>query len=332
MSSANFPRVESDGSGGISLTAGVIVCAYTERRWAEIVEGVNELSAQLGVGDQIILVIDHNERLLSRVREEFTSPQVRVLASKGTRGLSGARNTGIEACRQDLALFLDDDAIPQAGWIAAYRARFSESPDVVAVGGAVEPAWEGGSAPRWFPSEFGWVVGCDYRGLPASGLDIRNPIGASMAIRRSSLGIVGHFRDEVGRVGEIPAGDEETELSIRLRAAIPGSRIVRDTGPVVRHYVPRSRQRVRYFARRCYHEGRSKAAMTALVGTRAGLSSERTYVIKTLVRGIGIHVAQAVRGDLWGLPRAAMLPVGLACVTFGYVSGKLRLGFASVRS
>lgn len=295
------------------------MCAYTDKRWPELEAGIRELQRQVGPDDQVIVVIDHNPDLARNAAVKLADVHTRVVESTEEPGLSGARNTGIEACRGDVVLFLDDDAFPESGWLAAFRERFDSSPEIMAVGGAVRPNWEGGKAPRWFPPEFGWVVGCDYRGLPPSGAQIRNPIGASMGIRRVVFGLVGSFRDQVGRVGELPVGCEETELSIRLRRGIPGARIVRDTAPVVRHLVPMARQRPAYFVRRCYHEGRSKAAVSAMVGSEAALSSERTYVIKTLAGGVGRHVAAALRGDPWGLARAVMLPVGLVSTTGGFV-------------
>lgn len=303
---------------------GVVVCAYTEDRWHDLELGVRELVAQIGDRDVVIVVIDNNPALLSRCEQQLASKRVSVVANAGPQGLSGARNTGIETCDRDIVLFLDDDAFPLPGWIDAYRQRFGSSQEVVAVGGAVEPLWEGGRAPRWFPPEFYWVVGCDYRGLPTSGAEIRNPIGASMGIRRPAFDVVGTFNDEVGRVGALPVGCEETELCIRLRQQIPGIHIVRDTAPVVRHFVPATRQSLRYFASRCFHEGRSKAAMTAVVGASDGLSAERSYVIKTLVAGMGNHLWAVLHGDFAGLVRAVLLPVGLAITTYGYFTGQLR--------
>ncbi|MBP7971722.1 MAG: glycosyltransferase [Candidatus Nanopelagicales bacterium] len=317
--------VESTGP-----SIGVVVCAYTEDRWQDLELGVRELIAQVGDRDSVIVVIDNNPALLSRCQEHLAGPQVTVVANGGPQGLSGARNTGIGMCERDIVLFLDDDAFPLPGWIDSYRTRFASSQDVVAVGGAVEPRWEGGHAPRWFPQEFYWVVGCDYRGLPASGDEIRNPIGASMGIRRPVFEVIGTFNDEVGRVGALPVGCEETELCIRLRQEIPDIHIVRDTAPVVRHFVPKARQNLRYFASRCFHEGRSKAAMTAVVGASDGLSAERSYVIKTLVAGIGNHLGAVLQGDLAGLSRAILLPTGLAITTYGYVTGQLRARRAKV--
>ncbi len=82
-----------------------------------------------------------------------------------TPGLSGARNTGVSHATGDVVVFLDDDACPEPGWLDAYRRAFVD-PTCQVVGGAVEPVLGRGPGPAWFPDEFGWVVGCDYRGLP----------------------------------------------------------------------------------------------------------------------------------------------------------------------
>lgn len=305
-------------SSTLALSAGVIICAYTQARWDDLSAAVAELQRQVRDDDEIIVVIDHNDELLARSEREFAAHNVMVVANAGTQGLSGARNTGVSTCTSDITIFLDDDALPGPGWVDSYRAKFAGADDIAGVGGAVTAAWEGGSAPRWFPAEFGWVVGCDYRGLPDGGQEIRNPIGASMAIRQSYFNEIGGFSEAVGRVGTVPAGCEETELCIRLRQDHPDIRIIRDTDSVVYHRVPKARQTVKYFTSRCYHEGRSKAAMTSIVGSADGLSSERSYVVKTLVRGIGINLAAVGHGDIAGIARAVMLPVGLAATTFGY--------------
>ena len=119
-----------------------------------------------------------------------------MVANTGTRGLSGARNTGVDAASGDIVAFLDDDAAAADGWLAALTAPFAD-PHVVGTGGGAEPVW---TLPRpgWFPDEFGWVVGCSYRGLPVTRAPVRNPIGCNMAFRRAALLEVGGFRDEVG--------------------------------------------------------------------------------------------------------------------------------------
>lgn len=283
----------------------------------ELAAAVRAVTDQLGSGDELLVVVDHNEGLLRRVNAELPGHS---LPNRHVRGLSGARNTGALAASGDVVAFLDDDALPPRQWVQSWRAAFAAGSHVIAVGGAVVPRWHGGSAPRWFPPEFGWVVGCDYTGLPAAGSRIRNPIGASMAVRRAALLGVGGFSELVGRVGTLPVGCEETELGIRLAAAHPHGLIVRDVTAPVAHLVPPERQLVRYFVRRCYHEGRSKRMLSALAGRGAALASERRYATRVLPQAILRHLHALVRGDAYGLARAAAVVAGLAVTGIGYVT------------
>lgn len=303
----------------VTPTMTVVVCTYTAKRWPHLLAGVKTVAGQLRDGDELLVVVDHAPDVQARVEQEFTG--CTVLANSHGQGLSGARNTGVDAARGDVVAFLDDDALPGPGWLESLREPFAD-PSVTGVAGAVQPDWEGGQAPRWFPAEFGWVVGCDYTGLPRGGEQVRNPIGASMALRRAPVQAVGGFSELVGRVGALPVGCEETELSIRLAQADPGIRMVRDTVGSVLHLVPAERQRLRYFVSRCYHEGRSKAVLSRLVGTQQGLASERTYATRTLPLGVLRHAAAVLRGDLAGLARAGVIVVGLATTALGYLSAR----------
>lgn len=298
----------------------VVVCTYTDRRWPELAAGTAAVQAQLTPGDELIVVIDHNEQLRARVSAELPGT---VVANSHGQGLSGARNTGLDHATGEVVAFLDDDALPGAGWLESLRAPFTD-PAVTGVAGAVDPAWEGGVAPRWFPLEFGWVIGCDYVGLAGDGEQVRNPIGASMALRRAPVVEAGGFSELVGRVGTLPVGCEETELSIRLAQRDPAVRVVRAGTHPVAHLVPRGRQTVRYFVSRCYHEGRSKAVLARLVGTQQGLAAERAYTTRTLPVGVLRHLAAVARGDLAGLARAALIVLGLGTTGVGYLSAARR--------
>ncbi len=298
----------------------VVVCTYTDRRWSELAAGTAAVQAQLRSGDELVVVIDHNEELRARVSAELPGT---VVANSHGQGLSGARNTGLDHATGEVVAFLDDDALPGAGWLESLRAPFTD-PAVTGVAGAVAPAWEGGVAPRWFPLEFGWVIGCDYLGLAGDGERVRNPIGASMALRRAPVVAAGGFSELVGRVGTLPVGCEETELAIRLAQRDPAVRVVRAGTHPVAHLVPRDRQTVRYFLSRCYHEGRSKAVLARLVGTQQGLAAERAYTTRTLPVGVLRHLAAVGRGDLAGLARALLIVLGLGTTGVGYLSAARR--------
>ncbi|MEZ5258000.1 MAG: glycosyltransferase family 2 protein [Ilumatobacteraceae bacterium] len=154
------PLPASDRSSLPSIA--VVVCAYTENRWDELVACVEALRNQTVPPAEQFVVIDHNEALFSRARAEFT--ELTVLENAGDQGLAGARNTGIAAATADVVAFVDEDATPALDWIERMAANFADD-DVLGVGGPIEPMWLGGR-PAWFPDEFLWIVGCTYRGLP----------------------------------------------------------------------------------------------------------------------------------------------------------------------
>lgn len=312
-------EVRAPAEPGIS----VVVCAYTEDRWAALTDACRSVVAQLGPRDELILVIDNNERLYARA--QLALRRVLVVRNSGARGLSDARNTGVTASTQDIVAFLDDDAVPRPGWLGHIRSSFDDSTTAV-VGTRVLPRWQGGDrAPRWFPAEFGWVVGCGYRGQPTRRENIRNPIGASMAIRRSVLHTVGGFSRVVGRVGALPVGCEETELCIRLVQRMPHLNVVFDPRAAVDHLVPRQRQNLRYFLRRCFYEGCSKRAVARLRGSDAALSAERTYVRRVLPAALLRGVSPArLRHDPAELLRAGTVLLGLTSTICGYTYATLK--------
>ncbi|MDS1113147.1 glycosyltransferase [Gordonia westfalica] len=299
--------LREEGVGVIRLS--VVICCYTQRRRPQLDAAIVATIAQLGADDELIIVVDHNPELF----DDLTAgaPELTVVANAGARGLSEARNTGTVAASGDVVVFLDDDACPTPGALDAVRTRMRDA-GVVAVGGAVEALWET-AAPRWFPDEFGWVVGCDYRGLPDHGAAIRNPIGAAMAVRRHALLGIGGFSPALGRRGTLPAGCEETLMGIALRERDPDAGIVRDTTFRVTHFVPDDRGTFGYFTSRCYHEGRSKAVLTSLTGADTALASERRYTTRVLPTGVWRHRHTPAR--------VAALVAGFVCTCTGYARG-----------
>jgi glycosyltransferase involved in cell wall biosynthesis len=295
----------------------VIICAYTEARWGDLVAAVQGIKAQSTPAAELIIVIDHNPVLLKRAQAEFEGAT--VIPNEQQRGLSGARNSGIVRAHGEIVAFIDEDAIPDPDWLARLATHFTNQM-VIGAGGAIRPLWLT-ERPKWFPNEFGWVVGCTYTGMPTHVADVRNLIGCNMAFRRVAFAEVGVFVDGIGRVGTRPLGCEETELCIRIRQKMPAMRFVFDPTASVDHRVPGVRARLRYFVERCYAEGLSKALISRYVGRQDALSSERDYTLKTLPLGVWRGVRDALTGDVWGLGRAGAIILGFACTVLGYVAG-----------
>jgi histidinol-phosphate phosphatase family protein len=124
-----------------------------------------------------------------------------VLMSGG-RGPAAARNVGWRASRAEWVCFLDDDVLPQPGWLAALARDVSTAPPhVAAVQGNVHvplPA-------RRRPTDGERNV---------AGLDGATWITADMAVRRAALESVGGFDERFPR-----AYREDSDLALRLADA-----------------------------------------------------------------------------------------------------------------
>jgi hypothetical protein len=366
----------------------VVVCGYTEARWGDLLAAVESARRQQMAPVEVLVVIDHNAALCGRLqgalreygssvedrKTEFPAPngevppvaprpEVRVLASRFERGLSGARNTGIAEARGEIVAFLDDDAVACEDWLSWFADGFT-APEVRGVGGRTVPAWASGRRPRWYPEEFDWVHGASYRGMPSGTARVRNILGGNASFRRSALLAVGGFDTglgrgadaqpdsdgagadgvaganglrgrQVGRFGRVrralgggrsrmrPLGGEETELCIRVQQLDPEAVFLFENRAVIHHKVPPDRERFRYLVRRCWAEGLSKAQVAEQVGVAAGLATERHYVTRTLPLGVLRGLGRAARGDLAGAAMAAAIVAGVLVTSVAYAIGAI---------
>ena len=308
----------------------IIICAYTIDRWQDICEAIDSARRQEPPPEEIILVSDHNRELEDRARMAFQD--VVVVSNQEEQGLSGARNSGIAVSHGQIVAFLDDDAIADEHWTSHLLSE-CEKPGIVGATARVEPIWIG-RRPGWFPDEFLWVVGCSYRGLPKQRQEVRNLSGGACGLRRDLSKLAGGFNSLLGRKkGKAPISCEETEFCIRARKIVGDARFVFQPDAVIYHKVPMARLTWSYFTLRCYAEGLSKAYLAKLVGTDRGLSSERSYVLRTLSTGVAKGIGDAiVRFDMSGLGRSAAIIWGLGCASAGYAIGRMRFPMKECKS
>ena len=318
---ATLPRLAGAERNDDELSVSIVICAHTEARWEQTRAAVKSVLDQRPRPAQLLLIIDHNASLAARAQRELAG--VSVLESDGAPGLSGARNAGLRAATQPITVFLDDDAQARPGWLESLVEPYSRS-EVVATGGSVHPCWPG-LRPAWLPPTFDWVVGCSYLGLPDTVSPVRNPIGANMSMRTGTVLDIGGFNAAVGRVGSRPRGCEETELAIRLTMTRPESVILYVPAAGVDHHVGKERHTFRYFLRRCWHEGLSKATVVRLVGSSPGLECERRHVAMVIPAALLRDLRNCATGDLTAPMRIISTIGGLATVTAGYMAGSIGL-------
>jgi glucosyl-dolichyl phosphate glucuronosyltransferase len=301
--------------------ASIIVCAYSNERLAHVKETIASLERQTYRKIEIVIIVDHNPEL-QRELAKLEREGIRVSHNTGRKGLADARNSGIALAQGEIVAFIDDDAAAEDRWLEELIACY-EDPRVIACGGAILPVWDGGELPSWMPEEFLWIVGCTYRGMQTNGA-IRNMIGCNMSLRSEVFREVGGFDTSVGRLSTQLLGCEETEICIRALARWPEKRIVYNKNAVVHHHVAKPRQRISYFARRCYGEGVSKVVVRRLWGS-AGTSSEMSYLTRALPRAILENLRNVLfLKDVPGsISRIGMITAGIAAVGAGFVSGMI---------
>lgn len=303
----------------------VVVCAYTFDRLGDLLDAVGSAARQTTPPSEVVVVVDHNTRLRDAL-ERVAPGDVRVIENIFESGLSGARNTGVAFTTGDLILFLDDDACAHPDCFERLTGCFEDA-QVVGAGALIEAVWPN-EPPGWFPAEFLWVVGCTYLGLAPG--PTRNPLGAAMCIRREVFERTGGFDSALGRTARssLPLGCEETAFCIRATQAMPGAVFIFLPAARVDHKVTPNRSTWRYLVKRCYAEGLSKARLSSLVGSDQSLAPERSYVFRTLVRGVLRNIGNAIRGDLFGLARSVTIVSGFLAAACGFFVGRTSELFA----
>jgi cellulose synthase/poly-beta-1,6-N-acetylglucosamine synthase-like glycosyltransferase len=299
-------------------TVSVVICAYTEDRWLLIQDAVASVEAQTSPPIEIILCIDHNDKLVRMTEERFLEERpegaipLSVVANKYDGHLGSARNTAVELARGEVIAFIDDDAAASADWLARLIAPYDDE-RVGAVGGAPLPVFELGR-PGWFPREFYWVFGCAYRGLPVSRAPLAHLIGANMSARRSILQEIGGFHS-----------DNHDDMDMCHRIAFAQYIVIYEPLATVRHWVPASRTTWQYFWRRCYFVNQGKVEAFAHMGEAAGLGAEMAFVTHVVPTGVLGEILCVIKGDLYGLARIGAMIAGVALAGIGNLSGRLSL-------
>ena len=87
-------------------------------------------------GEVIVVDDASGERMQAFLEDRQAAlPYLKVIRSAQNRGFVASCNRGARAATGDILIFLNDDTIPQTGWLRALLRTFREHPDAGAVGG-----------------------------------------------------------------------------------------------------------------------------------------------------------------------------------------------------
>ncbi len=198
-----------------------------------------------------VLVVDNASEDRTRQVFEAEAGRTRVplrYVLEPRKGLSRARNRGVEAAVGGYVVFLDDDLTVTPGTLRAYQEHFCTRGDAI-VQARIIPQFMS-SAPRWLTREqlpkYGQVDQGDRPGPLRGHLH-----GVSFGVARHVFQRIGTFREDLG-AGAIGLG-EDTEFGLRAEAA--GFHAAYAPGALVYHWIPPSRVTRTAFLRRAYLSG-----------------------------------------------------------------------------
>ncbi|HEX4308010.1 MAG TPA: glycosyltransferase family 2 protein [Solirubrobacterales bacterium] len=300
----------------------MVISAYTVDRWALTRAAVESSRAQTVPVDKVVLCVDDNPELFRMAEDEWTEGSgvpVQVMTNRGEdtvegpSGSASARNVAIAAVDSEVVVFLDDDARPEPDWVERLLVLYAD-PDVVAVGGAPLPVYES-PRPLWYPTNFDWVFGCIYDGLPRSISQLDRLIGANMSVRREALSRVGGFG--------VDYPIDDLELCLKLGAEYGRNGLYYTPDAVVHHFVSAERLTWRYFRRRCFSVNREKVHLFERLGAAADMGAERRFALHSLKHRIGGDLREASGGDFTAFARMAAMFAGLSFAAAGRVRGLL---------
>jgi glycosyltransferase involved in cell wall biosynthesis len=181
-----------------------------------------------------IIVVDNNstddtKKVVEEMQSPFGSPLRYVFEPK--QGVAAARNTGVRFAQGKWVAFLDDDVIPEPGWLKSLLDCFQET-NADLVGGKVDLLWLS-ERPSWLSKRLMTpLVSTDFgeKRFQVRPGQLRF-VGANFACRRGLFDSAGLFREELGRRKNSLIGGEDYEWfdrAVKAKAKIfyePGAKV-----------------------------------------------------------------------------------------------------------
>ncbi|HVS19525.1 MAG TPA: sulfatase-like hydrolase/transferase [Planctomycetota bacterium] len=192
-------------------------------------------------------------------------------------GKSHALNRAVRACRGEVVAFIDDDALPEAGWLAALVEPMLADPELAGVGGRVLPVLPDEGVPRWYRylvrGRQGYFLGPVHDlGPEAVAYDAANmgrmPLGTNSAFRRALLAEIGYAPELGPNRAEGTRGGED--LLMAKRVLDRGLRVVYEPRALVTHPVDAPRLTPRYVLEGYYWQGVEKVRLRRALGHEIG--------------------------------------------------------------
>jgi glucosyl-dolichyl phosphate glucuronosyltransferase len=166
-------------------------------------------------------------------------------------GKCNALNRAIDIAKGDYILWIDDDVLVDAGWLAAYVEAFRRWPEAAVFGGRITPRYEA-PVPKWIIQSEAVLVGPyairDFGDQPqplSADDEDHFPFGANWAIRAIEQRAF-RYDPELGPLPNRIRNHDETDVIARVLGSGATGYWIPDA--MVEHCIGRNRQTLRYVA------------------------------------------------------------------------------------
>jgi glycosyltransferase involved in cell wall biosynthesis/GT2 family glycosyltransferase len=287
--------------------ASVLIC--TRNRSEELEDCVALLIAS---GAEDVVIVDNASTdatpALAAALADRHPGKVRAV-HEARPGLSHARNAAAAAARHDLLLYLDDDARPAPGWLAA-AARELARPGVANVGGPIAALWPAEREPEFPAPGLEPLFSVLDRGDVDRTLVPPDVVyGANWGVRRTALDAVGGFDPAFGYGPGVAIGGDEVSIAWRIaRAGLGATRFV--AAAAVGHRIDAARLTDGYLVRRGFTVGveRVRHAIALDGMDRGKLQRDAGPAASRLARIVQATGSHRVESVLHSIERAPLDP------------------------
>jgi glycosyltransferase involved in cell wall biosynthesis len=317
--SATAQGIQESGSVSPTLYSLVIATYRRPEMLRDTLVSLDALVVPEGVGVEVV-VIDNDPEGSGRatVEEQSARPYRFPLryVHEVRKGLSHARNRGIEESRGDFIAFFDDDLYVSAGWLAGMVGTFARTGAAV-VGGRTVIHWEGEPEPslQACRQHIGALdMGPHDRELRGRVL----PGGGNAVFRRSVFASGLRFSTALGRIGKVLLSGEDSELFEQIRRE--GLSLWYCAEGLVLHRTGGERLTAAYMVRMHYWFGISQA----LVDLRLhGKAQQWFYALARSGKALLVDAPRWLLGWLRRDPGRRLLACASLHKQYGYVRGAL---------
>jgi GT2 family glycosyltransferase len=317
-----------DSAAGGLLSIVIATCGNSEH----VVSCVGAILSAVDGSFEVVVVENrpHGSTVEAALETHFPDETRIRYVEESRRGLSSARNAGLDAARGELVAFTDDDVRLDPGWAPVVRAAFAAEPEVDCVTGLILPAELETSAQLLDERFASFGKGFARRTYSIDAPPPDQPLfpytagyfgsGANMTFRADAIREIGGF-DRALSTGTIARGGEDLDICIRLLRS--GRRLTYEPAAMVWHRHPDTYAGLR---RQVFGYG---VGLGAMLAKHAALGPNRWAVVSKALQGVRYYMhpesrKNALRGETFPRSLVRLERLGLLLGPFAYAASWVR--------